>query len=172
MKIKKFGAAVLLAVAITIGTGTCLAFQKSDMNIGGIYLGQSIEDVIARTGEPVNIRPFSSKKSRYDFVKNGAKFSVIASDIVESVIVKDTATAPNLATAAGIKHGSSVADVLKAYGKPWDDVKSSTSDPSGSRLITYRNIIKKGKEDQRFIFGFDKNDKVVFMQYIQAEIFQ
>ena len=30
----------------------------------------------------------------------------------------------------------------------------------GDRIV---NIIKKGKEDQRFIFGFDKNDKVVFM---------
>ena len=159
-------------IAIAVGSGTCFAFQKSDMNIGGIYLGQSIEDVIARTGEPFKIRPFSSKKSSYDFVKNGAKFSVIASDTVESVIVYDTATAPDLATAAGIKHGSSVEDVLKAYGKPWDDVKSPTSGPSGSRLITYRNIIKNGKEDQRFIFGFDKNDRVVFMQYIQADIFQ
>ena len=38
MRIKKFGVAAVLAIAILASTGTCFALKKSDMNIGGIYL--------------------------------------------------------------------------------------------------------------------------------------
>ena len=43
MKIKKFGVAALLAIAVSAFTGTCFAIEESDLNIGGIYLGQPIE---------------------------------------------------------------------------------------------------------------------------------
>lgn len=56
MRIKKFGVAVVLAIAILASTGTCFALKKSDMNIGGIYFGQPIEKVIAKMGNPVDKR--------------------------------------------------------------------------------------------------------------------
>ena len=51
MRIKKFGVAAVLAIAILASTGTCFALKKSDMNIGGIYFGQPIEKVIAKMGK-------------------------------------------------------------------------------------------------------------------------
>lgn len=181
MKIKKFGVAALLAIAVSAFTGTCFAIEESDLNIGGIYLGQPIKEVVAKMGKPVSkeklkdidfgyTTKLANKRYEYGFVKNGAKFTVIADKNVKSVTVNKTAEAAGLATKAGITLGSSDEDVLKAYGKPMWDAKDGLLDKSLSRILWYRKLINEDEEQLLFRFDFDLNGKLVHMNYIQRSI--
>lgn len=180
MKIKKFGVAALLAIAVSAFTGTCFAIEESDLNIGGIYLGQPIKEVIAQIGKPIakeklkdkefGYIELAHKRYKYDFVKNGAKFTVIADKNVKGVTVNKTAEAAGLATKAGITLGSSDEDVLKAYGKPMWDAKDGLLDKSLSRILWYRKLINEDEEQLLFRFDFDLNGKLVHMNYIQRSI--
>ena len=181
MKIKKFGVAALLAIAVSAFTGTCFAIEESDLNIGGIYLGQPIKEVVAKMGKPVSkeklkdidfgyTTKLANKRYEYGFVKNGAKFSVIADKNVKGVTVNKTAEAAGLATKAGITLGSSDEDVLKAYGKPMWDAKDNLLDKSLSRILWYRKLINEDEEQLLFRFDFDLNGKLVHMNYIQRSI--
>ena len=181
MKIKKFGVAALLAIAVSAFTGTCFAIEESDLNIGGIYLGQPIKEVVAKMGKPVSkeklkdidfgyTTKLANKRYEYGFVKNGAKFTVIADKNVKGVIVNKTAEAAGLATKAGISLGASGDDVLKAYGTPlWDD-RGGFIDESLSRIMRYRKRINGDEEQLLFRFDFDLNGKLVHMNYIQRSI--
>ncbi len=181
MKINKFGLAAVLSIAILANTGNCFALEKSDLNISGIYYGQPIKKVIAMLGEPVDKRVMeydrfgwvkhAFQRYEYDFVKNGAKFTVIADYAVKGVIVEKNAKAAGLSTKAGIALGSSIKDVMKAYGKHPDydyDYKEreTAKDPNGvTRLICYNKSINREPEQLIFRFGFDAKGKLVTMDY-------
>ena len=185
MRIKKFGVAAVLVIAILASTGTCFALKKSDMNIGGIYFGQPIEKVIVKMGEPVAKRVLkydrfgwvkhAVQRYEYDFVKNGAKFTVIADETVKAVLVDKNAKAADLSTNAGIALGSSIEDVLKAYGKPDYDYDMEdrfvSKDPNGvTRLICYSKPINRKTEQLILRFGFDEKGKLVTMDYDQGTL--
>lgn len=181
MKIRKFGVAALLAIAVSAFTGTCFAIEESDLNIGGIYLDQPIKEVVAQMGKPVSkeklkdidfgyTTKLANKRYEYGFVKNGAKFTVIADKNVKGVIVNKTAEAAGLATKAGITLGSSDEEVLKAYGKPTWDYKDNLLDKTLSRILYYRKLINGDEEQLLFRFEFDLNGKLVYMKYIQRSI--
>lgn len=183
MKIKKFGVAALLAITVSAFTGTCFAIEESDLNIGGIYLGQPIKEVIAQIGKPISKEKLKDKefgyielahkRYKYDFVKNGAKFTVIADRNVKGVIVNKTAEAAGLATKAGISLGATGDDVLKAYGTPlWDVDRGGLIDDSLSRIMRYRKRINGDEEQLLFSFMFDLNGKLVNMDYIQRSIYE
>ena len=60
MKLRRLIAAALLTISLAT-TGICFAFDQSDMNIGGIYLGQPMADVIAMYGQPIAKEPLPPK---------------------------------------------------------------------------------------------------------------
>lgn len=119
MNIKK---TVMTAITMLVimATGTCFAVSKEDFVIGNIRLGQPLAEVIAKYGQPVR-QEQSNEYSRYYFVKEGnATWFLVdtapAGDKqVLSVALNGDIT---VATKAGIKTGSTGAELKKAYGEP------------------------------------------------------
>ena len=170
MKLRRLIAAALLTISLA-ATGICFAFDQSDMNIGGIYLGQPMADVIAMYGQPIAKEPSAPKGLSLIFVKNGGKFRVGDVDTVDSVTVWADSAAAGLATKAGIKLGSTVDDIFNAYGTPSSDF--TFPEPNafvGSREISYSKLIVVDtqynfKDELRLSFGLDANNKVIRMTY-------
>lgn len=170
MKLRRLIAAALLTISLAT-TGTCFAFDQSDMNIGGIYLGQPMADVIAMYGQPIAKEPFPPKGIDFIFVKNGGKFRVGDVDTVNRVTVRADSAAAGLATKAGIKLGSSVDDIFNAYGTPSEDF--TFPEPNafvGSRVISYSKLIVADtqynlKDELSLSFNLDSNNKVIIMSY-------
>ena len=170
MKLRRLIAAALLTISLAT-TGTCFAFDQSDMNIGGIYLGQPMADVIAMYGQPIAKEPSAPKGLSLIFVKNGGKFRVGDVDTVNRVTVRADSAAAGLATKAGIKLGSSVDDIFNAYGTPSSDF--TFPEPNafvGSRVISYSKLIVADtqynlKDKLSLSFNLDSNNKVIIMSY-------
>ena len=120
MNIRKLGMTVVTMLAIT-ATGTCFAVSKEDFVIGNIRLGQPITEVIA-------------EYSRYYFVKEGnAKWFLVdtAPTDDKSVLCVALNGDVKMATKAGIKVGSTGAEVKNAYGEP-----DSCLDVNNNRIAT------------------------------------
>ena len=170
MKLRRLIAAALLTISLAT-TGTCFAFDQSDMNIGGIYLGQPMADVIAMYGQPIAKEPSAPKGLSLIFVKNGGKFRVGDVDTVNRVTVRADSAAAGLATKAGIKLGSTVDDIFNAYGTPSEDF--TFPEPNafvGSRVISYSKLIVADtqynlKDELSLSFNLDSNNKVIIMSY-------
>ena len=169
MKLRRLIAAALLTISLAT-TGICFAFDQSDMNIGGIYLGQPMADVIAMYGQPIAKEPFPPKGIDFIFVKNGGKFRVGDVDTVNRVTVRADSAAAGLATKAGIKLGSTVDDIFNAYGTPSEDFTFPKPIAIGSREIQYKKLIvvdtqNNLKDELCLSFGLDANNKVIYMSY-------
>ena len=170
MKLRRLIAAALLTISLAT-TGTCFAFDQSDMNIGGIYLGQPMADVIAMYGQPIAKEPLPPKGINFIFVKNGGKFRVGDVDTVNRVTVRADSAAAGLATKAGIKLGSSVDDIFNAYGTPSEDFTFPKPNAFvGSREISYSKLIVADtqynlKDKLSLSFNLDSNNKDIIMSY-------
>ncbi len=119
MNSKKLVMTVITALAIAV-TGTCFAVSKEDFVIGNIYLGQPFNEVIAKYGQPVH-QDQATEYSRYYFVKEGSsKWFLVDTmpDGDKSVLSVAINGDIKIATKAGIKTGSTAAEVKKAYGEP------------------------------------------------------
>ena len=121
MNIKKSVMTVVTMLAIT-ATGTCFAVSKEDFVIGNIRLGQPLTEVIAKYGQPVQ-QEQSNEYSRYlvDTAPTDDK-SVLCVALNGDV---------KMATKAGIKVGSTGAEVKNAYGEP-----DSCLDVNNNRIAT------------------------------------
>lgn len=170
MKLRRLIAAALLTISLAT-TGICFAFDQSDMNIGGIYLGQPMADVIAMYGQPIAKEPLPPKGINFVFVKNGGKFRVGDVDTVNRVTVRADSAAAGLATKAGIKLGSTVDDIFNAYGTPSEDFTFPKPNAfTGSRVISYSKLIVADtqynlKDELSLSFNLDSNNKVIIMSY-------
>ena len=119
MNIKKLVMTVITMLAIA-ATGTCFAISKEDFVIGNIYFGQPLKEVIAKYGQPV-AQELSNEYPRYYFVKEGeSKWFLVDTkpDDDKSIVSVAINGDINLATKAGIKIGSTAAEMKKAYGEP------------------------------------------------------
>lgn len=108
-----------IVTVMVLATVTCFAqISKSDLNIGGIYYEQPWSDFIAKYGEP--IRKDKRPPVGYNNVFRYGNFEFIANHMGKSsyvceVLARDNC---NFATKAGIRIGSTSAEVQAAYGKP------------------------------------------------------
>lgn len=119
MNVKKAVMTVVTMLAI-MATGTCFAVSKEDFVIGNIRLGQPLAEVIAKYGQPVQ-QEQSDEYSRYYFVKegNGKWFLVDTTPAGDRPVLSVALNGDiKIATKAGIKVGSTGAEVKNTYGEP------------------------------------------------------
>lgn len=128
MNIKRIIMTVITMLAIA-ATGTCFAVSKEDFVIGNIYLGQPFNEVIAKYGQPVR-QEQSNGYSRYYFINDGnSKWFLVdttpAGD--KSVLSVGLNGDIKIATKAGIRIGSTGAELKNAYGEPDEclDIKNN-----------------------------------------------
>ena len=163
MNIKKFVITVITVLAIT-ATGTCFAISKEDFVIGNIHLWQPLNEVIAKYGQPV-YQELSNEYPRYYFVREGkSKWYLV--DTMPNADKSVLSVALNgdikLATKAGIKMGSTIAEVKKAYGEPneckdLNNNRISVDDKNyqGPYIVTY----EADEWSLQFVFAWEKDAK-------------
>ena len=163
MKLKK---AILTGVtaAMMLATATCFAqIYKDDLNIGGIYYGQPLSEVVKRYGQPV-------RQSKYLVIFKYGKADIYINPSEDGRAVNITVVgSPNdaLKTKAGIIVGSStLSDLKNAYGEPdeltglqegayWANYVTDLED--GNQYIIYFGVSStSGKVDR---MGFRKMSK-------------
>ena len=117
MNIRKLITSAVITV-MTLATATCFAqISKSDLNIGGMYYGQPIQEVINRFGQPIRKEPRPPVGQFFVFQDGDSTFRVrpLRNNIVGEVIInKDS----RFATKGGIRIGSSLSDIINTYGQP------------------------------------------------------
>ena len=135
MNIRKlFLSAIMLAMMMV--TATCFAqISVSELNIGGVYIGQPITEVFDRFGEPSEIGP-SNTGEAYFWLASGSNYNyklIVQSSSNRSgyVVVASSGVGGNLLTKAGIGAGASLTSVKAIYGEP-DEI-------SMHRWMKYRN---------------------------------
>jgi hypothetical protein len=118
MNIKKFAGSAVTALAI-MATATCFAqISKSDLNIGGIYYKESLSDVTAVYGQPIGKERTPPAGFAYVYRHGNSTFTVSPwgeNGYVCGVQVKDNCP---LGTKAGIRIGSTQAEIQAVYGRP------------------------------------------------------
>ena len=84
--------------------------------LGNVYPGQPFSEVVKMYGQPYESQPYTFGKM-YHFFNNGTvpSFRVAATDIVNYV---DTRGSDKFSTPNGIKIGSTIEELRKAYGSP------------------------------------------------------
>ena len=110
----------VITMLVIMATGTCFAVSKEDFVIGNIRLGQPLTEVIAKYGQPVD-QEQSNEYSRHYFVKEGNAtwFLVDTAPAGDKPVLSVALNADiTVATKAGIKPGSTGAELKKAYGEP------------------------------------------------------
>ena len=104
---------------MTLATATCFAMiSKSDLNIGGIYYGQPISEVVRIFGQPEWRKP--------DFIKfRYGSINIFITPSGSDTVIQASITGGdhNLKTKAGIGVGATMDDLRAAYGEP-DEISS------------------------------------------------
>ena len=119
MNIKKlFLSAMVLAVILE--TAACFAqISKSDLNIGGIYYGQPLSELVRMLGQPEWRKP-NFIKFRY----GSANIFITPSDSQTTVVAATITGGDNdLKSKAGIGRGATLDEIKAVYGEP-DEVSS------------------------------------------------
>ena len=157
MNIKKlFMSAMVLAM--TLGTANCFAqISKSDLNIGGIYYGQPLSEVVRMLGQPEWRKPnfikFSYGSVNIFITPSESQTAVSAASV--------TGGNPNLKTNAGIGTGATLDDLKAAYGEP---------DEMSSAGATYVTDLSDGYQYMlNFSIGDYTNNKVFHMFFRRRE---
>ena len=100
---------------------TRFAITKEDLNVGGIYFGQKVSEIVARYGQPVKTVPRAPKGLDYVFSGEAGQFTVSPEfsssegEIVKGMIIKEGC---GLATSRGIRIGATREEVKAVYGSP------------------------------------------------------
>ena len=144
MNIKKlFLSAMVLAVILE--TAACFAqISKSDLNIGGIYYGQPLSELVRMLGQPEWRKPNFIK-----FKYGSSNIFITPSDTQDTVIQAIFSNGRHdLKTKAGIGYGSTLADIKAAYGEP--DYVSSVG-------VTYVTDLSDGNQYRLSLFLSDKD---------------
>ena len=114
---RKFIVSVVVAVLTMVAT-TCFAkVSMSDLNIGGIYFGQSWSEVVAKYGQPIRQEP-NAPKGYFDVFRYGNSTFRVLKSKNETIVKMGTDEGCPLATKAGIGIGSTLSDIKSAYGEP------------------------------------------------------
>ena len=122
MNVKKL-CFVIMTVLVMITT-TCFAqVTVKDLNIGGIYIGQPIDEFIQSYGNPKSRMDTPPKGFDFVYSFDGSKLFVrpdnfaLENALVSRIIVEGLINS-NLVMSSGIKLDSTIEDVLKVYGEP------------------------------------------------------
>ena len=117
MNLKKLLTSSLVTATLTVAVPCFAQIAPENMVVGGLYIGQSYSDVMLIYDKPSGELKYPAGAGRvFSFVENGTEFNVrFINDKLASVEVTEKNT---LATKAGIRIGSTVKEVKKAYGKP------------------------------------------------------
>lgn len=153
MKTLLVSAVMLLALAMS-ETGFA-QISKSEINIGGIYGGCTLSEIINRFGQPVNKTDRAPKGYIYTFRSGNSVFSVdiIGTGPIEGMKVRQ---GRDLLTKAGVGIGSSLADIKAVYGEP-DRMANYYNCPS----IEYFTEIEESREFFLLTFYFDGSSGTV-----------
>ena len=117
MSLRKLLTSSLVTTALTAAVPCFAEIAPQNMVVGGMYIGQSYSDVMLIYDKPSGELKYPAGAGRvFSFVENGTEFNVrFIDDRLASLEVTEKNT---LATKAGIRIGSTVKEVKKAYGKP------------------------------------------------------
>lgn len=132
MKLRSIAGLAVATLAITVSC-TCFAITRADLNVGGIYIGQNYNDVVASYGQPAesDLLPGGHGEYYHIYKKDGKEvFTIIEKNIVTNIEINDNA----YATKAGIAVGATADDVKKAYGTPTKEAVINSS----KFIISYR----------------------------------
>ena len=127
MNLKKLFVLSLATIFITVSVPCFAQLPKEDMVVGGLYIGQKFSEVMEMYGRPSGIMKETEDPGRvFSFTEeNGAEFNVhIIDDRVAGV---ELFGKNSLSTKAGIRIGSTVKNVKRAYGNP-DDQRGTKDD--------------------------------------------
>ena len=127
MNLKKLFVLSLATVFITVSVPCFAQLPKEDMVVGGLYIGQKFSEVMEMYGRPSGIMKETEDPGRvFSFTEeNGTEFNVhIIDDRVAGV---ELFGKNSLSTKAGIRIGSTVKNVKRAYGNP-DDQRGTKDD--------------------------------------------
>lgn len=115
---RKFLVAMLMSMMVMV-CGVCSAqITEADLNIGGIYYGQSINEIVEKYGDPVRKVVTPPAGHRFVFLVDDSEVELRIDSkngqIFEALITGDSL----LKTKAGIYLKDSVDDMLNIYGAP------------------------------------------------------
>ncbi len=121
-----------VSIFLFISTSSYAQVTKNDFSAGGIYMGQPVSEVVSIYGLPRNIKPAAGKGYLYSYGQYDTVFDVHS---YEREIVSGFYSYGNngAATKAGIKYGSSLKNIINAYGQP--DVKNIAR--NGNYVVEY-----------------------------------
>ena len=127
MNLKKLFVLSLATIFITVSVPCFAQLPKEDLVVGGLYIGQKFSEVMEMYGRPSGIMKETEDPGRvFSFTEeNGTEFNVhIIDDRVAGV---ELFGKNSLSTKAGIRIGSTVKNVKRAYGNP-DDQRGTKDD--------------------------------------------
>ena len=152
MSIRKLIMTVTVAV-MTLATATCFAMiSKSDLEIGGIYYGQPISEVVRIFGQP------EWRKPNFIKFRHGSINIFITPSGSDTVIQASiTGGKHNLKTKAGIGVGATLDDLRAVYGEP-DEISSV-----GACYVT--DLSDGNQYMLNFSIGDYTNNKVFHMMF-------
>jgi hypothetical protein len=117
---KSFISAIVTAIMLV--TATCFAqIPVSELNIGGVYIGQPVSEVLKRFGEPAEKGPSNTGEAYFWYVSGSKKYKLIvqsSGDRSGHVVVASAGIGSDLLTKAGIGAGASLASIKAIYGEP------------------------------------------------------
>ena len=123
---KKLFTFVLLAVMISVFS-VCHAISPEKMKVGGIYIYQSLPEVVSIYGEPVSKKTeqaeagFRHVQKIYEYGCNGTTFNItFVNDKVYRILVSGN---NGIATSDGIKVGASLSEIKRLLG-PGTEIRS------------------------------------------------
>ena len=142
---------LLLTLLITMMMSfSCYAqISESDLNIGGIYYGQTMEDVVKKLGQSVR-RERTPPAGSAPVFRCGNSEIMVRFDRSNRVSLVLILRGNDLFTPRGIGVGSTYDEVIKTYGKP-DEEKSS--------YVKY--CIPKGKTARTELIFWINTDRIV-----------
>ena len=166
MRIKKLLMTVVVLVAVMASVSCYAKITKADLNIGGIYYGQSEADVIKKLGEPVRREPTPPAGSAPVFKYGNAE--IMVRFYKSPVWGVHLISGDGVYTAAGIGIGSSYDDVIKAYGQA--DIDSVlTHSNQQTYLVQYKIPNITPDQDAFLSFGISPDKKVTGMSFIARD---
>ena len=127
MNLKKLFVLSLATIFITVSVPCFAQLPKEDMVVGGLYIGQRFSEVMEMYGRPSGIMKETEDPGRvFSFTEeNGTEFNVHIID--DRVVGVELFGKNSLSTKAGIRIGSTVKNVKRAYGNP-DDQRGTKDD--------------------------------------------
>ena len=156
----------VLMVMMVMVCGICSAqIAEADLNIGGVYIGQSMDEIVAKYGEPVRTVSTPPVGKAYVFIVDGSEIAV-APNIKKKVIGISISENSNLTLLSGIGLYAPIDSIIKTYGEPDFSRVAWKTEKGNITHFGYRTLERKSLEldgltvYNELIFVIDTNDNV------------